>query len=102
MSCVLAGRQAAGAAMVASNVRNQKPQSEDLNVATQMYIIERENKIIEAVKAARELTAAAELERKSGGNGFVSRDNRDCWGTVGINANAAIREMTKLAIAARV
>lgn len=52
-------------------------------MATQAFIIEKENAVIAAEKAVREAFKALKLEQKE--NHGVILANRDCWGTLGVN-----------------
>ena len=57
-------------------------------MASDMYLIEREEKILDVEKALTELEEALSFE--------TTVKNRDCWGTIGVNVYALSIQANRL------
>lgn len=64
-------------------------------MATQSYIFERENKIIEIRKVIEELNKVLQYETHFNA-GVCHKENTDVWGTVGVNLSVLATQANKL------
>jgi hypothetical protein len=64
-------------------------------MATQAFIIEQENALVAAQKAARTALEGLNIELAAN-RGCIDPHNRDCWQTMRLNAQDAVNKITRL------